>query len=95
MTVVTVCTDASVHRMWVAEGTDLYVVCSPLAAATLRRYDAAAPVTPDQLVGVPDSGVVAIEVRGARGVVPAEDQAAARAGRGRRPEGRTGAQSGV
>lgn len=44
-TSVAVCTDASAHRMWVAPGTDLYVVCSPLAAATLRRYDADAPIS--------------------------------------------------
>ena len=35
---VAVCTDACAHRMWVAEGTDLYVVCSPLARLTVRRY---------------------------------------------------------
>ena len=45
LTAVAVCTDASAHRMWVAEGTDLYVVCSPLAAATLRRYDSAATIS--------------------------------------------------
>jgi processive 1,2-diacylglycerol beta-glucosyltransferase len=35
---VAVCTDACAHRMWVADGTDLYVVCSPLAALTVQRY---------------------------------------------------------
>jgi processive 1,2-diacylglycerol beta-glucosyltransferase len=35
---VAVCTDACAHRMWVADGTDLYIVCSPLAALTIRRY---------------------------------------------------------
>lgn len=45
---VAVCTDACAHRMWVAEGTDLYIVCSPLAAATIRRYapDATLAVVP-------------------------------------------------
>ncbi len=38
--VVAVCTDASAHRMWVYQGVDLYVVCSMLAALTVRRYDA-------------------------------------------------------
>lgn len=44
LTLVTVLTDACAHRMWVAEGTDLYVVCSPLAALTVQRYDPAATV---------------------------------------------------
>ena len=42
---VAVCTDACAHRMWVADGMDGYVVCSPLAAATVRRYDAGARVS--------------------------------------------------
>lgn len=37
--VVTVCTDACAHRMWVHPGVDLYVVCSMLAANTVQRYD--------------------------------------------------------
>lgn len=41
---VAVCTDACAHRMWIAEGTDLYVVCSPLAALTVRRYSPEARV---------------------------------------------------
>lgn len=41
---VAVCTDACAHRMWVADGTDLYVVCSPLAAVTVRRYAPTAEV---------------------------------------------------
>ena len=43
---VAVCTDACAHRLWVADGTDLYVVGSPLAALTIRRY------TPDARVAV-------------------------------------------
>jgi processive 1,2-diacylglycerol beta-glucosyltransferase len=35
---VVLCTDVSVHRMWVAEGTDLFLVTSPAAAASVRRY---------------------------------------------------------
>lgn len=41
---VAVCTDACAHRLWIAEGTDLYVVCSPLAALTVRRYTPTARV---------------------------------------------------
>jgi processive 1,2-diacylglycerol beta-glucosyltransferase len=32
------CTDVAVHRMWVAEGTDLFLVTSPAAVASVRRY---------------------------------------------------------
>lgn len=39
LAVVTVCTDACAHHMWVRPGVDLYVVCSSLAANTVRRYD--------------------------------------------------------
>ncbi len=48
LTTVAVCTDACAHSMWVADGTDLYVVCSPLAALTVRRYvpDADVAVVP-------------------------------------------------
>ncbi|HVC14376.1 MAG TPA: hypothetical protein VND62_05900 [Acidimicrobiales bacterium] len=48
LSTVAVCTDACAHRMWVADGTDLYVVCSPLAALTVRRYapDAEVAVVP-------------------------------------------------
>jgi processive 1,2-diacylglycerol beta-glucosyltransferase len=44
LTAVAMCTDACAHRMWVAEGTDLYVVCSPLAALTIQRYTPEAEV---------------------------------------------------
>lgn len=48
LTTVAVCTDACAHRMWVADGTDLYIVCSPLAATTIQRYapDATLAVVP-------------------------------------------------
>jgi processive 1,2-diacylglycerol beta-glucosyltransferase len=42
---VAVCTDACAHRMWVADGTDLYIVCSTLAALTIRRYAPEADVS--------------------------------------------------
>jgi processive 1,2-diacylglycerol beta-glucosyltransferase len=35
---VVLCTDVSVHRLWVAEGTDLFLVTSPAAEASVRRY---------------------------------------------------------
>lgn len=44
ITAVAVCTDACAHKLWVAEGTDLYVVISRLAAVTVRRYTPEAPV---------------------------------------------------
>ncbi|HEY1488444.1 MAG TPA: hypothetical protein VGF84_20205 [Micromonosporaceae bacterium] len=39
-----VCTDAAAHRMWVQEGVERYIVCSPGAAGTVREYDANADV---------------------------------------------------
>jgi UDP-N-acetylglucosamine:LPS N-acetylglucosamine transferase len=35
---VVLCTDVSVHRLWVAEGTDLFLITSPAAAASVRRF---------------------------------------------------------
>jgi processive 1,2-diacylglycerol beta-glucosyltransferase len=35
---VVLCTDVAVHRLWVSEGTDLFLVTSPAAAASVRRY---------------------------------------------------------
>jgi len=35
---VVLCTDVAVHRLWVWEGTDLFIVTSPAAAATVRRF---------------------------------------------------------
>ena len=35
---VVLCTDVSVHRIWAAEGTDLFLVTSAAAAASVRRY---------------------------------------------------------
>jgi UDP-N-acetylglucosamine:LPS N-acetylglucosamine transferase len=37
-------TDAFAHRMWVHEGTDLFLVTSHMAAASVRRYWPQAPV---------------------------------------------------
>jgi processive 1,2-diacylglycerol beta-glucosyltransferase len=51
---VVLCTDVSVHRIWAAEGTDLFLVTSAAAAASVRRYQPRAlvavvppPVRPD------------------------------------------------
>lgn len=44
LSTVAICTDACAHRLWVAEGTDLYIVCSALAATTIQRYAPDAPV---------------------------------------------------
>jgi processive 1,2-diacylglycerol beta-glucosyltransferase len=35
---VVLCTDVTLHRLWVAEGTDLFLVTSPAAEASVRRY---------------------------------------------------------
>jgi processive 1,2-diacylglycerol beta-glucosyltransferase len=35
---VVLCTDATVHRLWVCAGTDLFLVTSHVAAASVRRY---------------------------------------------------------
>jgi processive 1,2-diacylglycerol beta-glucosyltransferase len=35
---VVLCTDVAVHRIWAAEGTDLFLVTSPAAEASVRRY---------------------------------------------------------
>ena len=38
------CPDVGVHRLWVHAGTDLFLVCSPAAAAAVRRFRPRAPV---------------------------------------------------
>jgi len=35
---VVLCTDVTVHRLWAAPGTDLFLVTSPAAEASVRRY---------------------------------------------------------
>lgn len=35
---VVLCTDVTLHRLWVSEGTDLFVATSPAAAASVLRY---------------------------------------------------------
>lgn len=41
---VVLCTDVAVHRLWVSPGTDLFMVTSPAAAASVRRYSPHAQV---------------------------------------------------
>lgn len=41
---VVLCTDVAVHRIWAAEGTDLFLVTSAAAVASVRRYLPRAPV---------------------------------------------------
>ena len=45
---VVLCTDVAVHRLWVHDGTDLFLVTSPAAEASVRRYrpDARVAVVP-------------------------------------------------
>ena len=41
---VVLCTDVAVHRIWAADGTDLFLVTSAAAAESVRRYLPRAPV---------------------------------------------------
>jgi processive 1,2-diacylglycerol beta-glucosyltransferase len=66
---VVLCTDVSVHRLWVCEGTDLFLVTSPAAAASVRRYLPQATVS-----------VVPPPVRAAFYAAPAQDVARAALG---------------
>jgi processive 1,2-diacylglycerol beta-glucosyltransferase len=38
------CPDVAAHKMWVHEGTDLFLVSSPAAAASVRRFRPRAPI---------------------------------------------------
>jgi processive 1,2-diacylglycerol beta-glucosyltransferase len=66
---VVLCTDVAVHRLWVAEGTDLFLVTSPAAAASVRRYLPRAAVA-----------VVPPSVRSAFYSAPTQEQARAALG---------------
>ena len=63
------CTDVAVHRLWVAEGTDLFLVTSPAAAASVRRYLPRAAVA-----------IVPPSVRSAFYCAPTQEQARAALG---------------
>lgn len=69
---VVLCIDVAVHRLWVAEGTDLFLVTSPAAAASVRRYHPRAsiavippPVRPEFYAAPPQE-----QARKALGVAP-------------------------
>ena len=66
---VVLCTDVAVHRMWVAEGTDMFLVTSAAAAASVRRYLPRAPVA-----------IVPPPVRSAFYAAPPQEQARAALG---------------
>jgi processive 1,2-diacylglycerol beta-glucosyltransferase len=63
---VVLCTDVAVHRIWAAEGTDLFLVTSAAAAESVRRFLPRAPVA-----------VVPPPVRSAFYAVPDRDDARA------------------
>lgn len=63
------CPDVAAHRLWVHEQTDLFLVTSPAAAASVRRFRPRAPVA-----------IVPPPVRGAFYEAPARQQARERVG---------------
>jgi processive 1,2-diacylglycerol beta-glucosyltransferase len=71
---VVLCTDVAVHRMWVAEGTDLFLVTSPAAAASVRRYlpRAAVAIVPPSVRSAFYSAPTREQARAALGV-PSSD----------------------
>jgi UDP-N-acetylglucosamine:LPS N-acetylglucosamine transferase len=71
---VVLCTDVAVHRMWVWEGTDLFLVTSPAAAASVRRFlpRAAVSVVPPPVRAAFYAAPSQEEARVALGVPPAD-----------------------
>jgi processive 1,2-diacylglycerol beta-glucosyltransferase len=71
---VVLCTDVAVHRIWVREGTDLFLVTSPAAAASVRRYlpRAAVAVVPPPVRAAFYAAPSQQEARAAVGVAPAD-----------------------
>jgi processive 1,2-diacylglycerol beta-glucosyltransferase len=71
---VVLCTDVSVHRLWVWEGTDLFLVTSGAAAASVRRYLpwAAVSVVPPPVRAAFYTAPSQAEARAALGVPPGE-----------------------
>ena len=61
---VVLCTDVAVHRIWAHEGTDLFLVTSPAAAASVRRFLPRAEI-----------GVVPPPVRAGFYAAPSQDEA--------------------
>lgn len=66
---VVLCTDVTVHRLWAAPGTDLFLVTSPAAEASVRRY-------------LPRARVAVVPPPVRAGFYTAPDQATARAALG-------------
>jgi processive 1,2-diacylglycerol beta-glucosyltransferase len=71
---VVLCTDVTLHRVWAAEGTDLFLATSPAAAASVLRY-------------LPRANVAVIPPPVRASFYDAPSQAKARADLGIRPEG--------
>jgi processive 1,2-diacylglycerol beta-glucosyltransferase len=71
---VVLCTDVAVHRMWVTEGTDLFLVTSPAAAASVRRYlpRAAVAIVPPSVRSAFYSAPTQLQARAALGVPPSD-----------------------
>ena len=71
---VALCTDVAVHRLWVAEGTDLFLVTSPAAAASVRRYlpRAAVAVVPPSVRSAFYSAPAQQQARAALGLPPSD-----------------------
>lgn len=69
---VVLCTDVTPHRIWVAEGTDLFLVTSPAAAESVRRYlpRARVSVVPPPVRGVFYEAPSRDRARAALGVPP-------------------------
>src|SRR5487761_1139118 len=89
---VVLCTDVAVHRLWVREGTDLFLVTSPAAAASVRRYlpRAAVAVVPPPVRAAFYDAPSQPEARAALGVPPGEPRVLARTRLRVRPFGFTG-----
>ena len=71
---VVLCTDVAVHRMWVTEGTDLFLVTSPAAAASVRRYlpRAAVAIVPPSVRSAFYSAPTQLQARAVLGVPPSD-----------------------
>lgn len=71
---VVLCTDVTLHRIWVREGTDLFLVTSPAAAASVRRFlpRAAVSVVPPPVRPEFYAAPSQPEARRALGVPPGE-----------------------
>lgn len=71
---VVLCTDVTLHRIWVCEGTDLFLVTSPAAEASVRRFlpRAAVSVVPPPVRPAFYAAPAQREARQALGIPPGE-----------------------